>query len=87
MSQITEPRETGGPAFPTTDPNYEQRYAGEGMALRDYFAAKAMQTALYYRRRQFETDNPEMDDWDSFRWLAAEEAYEVADDMLKARTA
>jgi hypothetical protein len=34
-------KDNGGPAFPTSDPNYEQRYAGEGMSLRDYFAVHA----------------------------------------------
>ena len=40
----------GGPAFPTTDPNYEAKYAGEGMSLRDYFAAKAMEGLLAQSR-------------------------------------
>jgi hypothetical protein len=34
----------GGPAFPTTTANYMNENAlGEGLTLRDYFAAKAMQ--------------------------------------------
>lgn len=38
-------KKTGGSAFPTT-PENEQRFngtGGNGMTLRDYFAAKAMQ--------------------------------------------
>lgn len=32
----------GGPAFPVTPENYDMSgYCGEGMTLRDYFAAKA----------------------------------------------
>jgi len=34
----------GGPAFPATEANYHnENMRGEGMSLRDYFAAKAMQ--------------------------------------------
>ncbi|SSW75583.1 Uncharacterised protein [Klebsiella pneumoniae] len=29
-------------AFPTRDDNYDSKYSGPGMTLRDYFAAKAM---------------------------------------------
>ena len=37
-------KDTGGPAFPTTTANYDNMDPhGEGMTLRDYFAAKAMQ--------------------------------------------
>ena len=61
---------TGGPAFP-----YENRYEHEGMTLRDYFAAKAMQGIL--------TD-PEI-------VMGATEiadlSYKYADAMLKARQA
>lgn len=61
---------TGGPAFPTQVASYE------GMTLRDYFAAKAMQGVL---------SDP------SWRGLvcrsAAETAYEMADAMMKAREA
>lgn len=57
---------TGGPAFPPSNPGYAQ-----GMTLRDYFAAKAMQ--------MLRSDlNPV--------WTA-EKAYEMADAMLVARSA
>ena len=62
----------GGPAFPTQDQNYEQKYAGEGMTLRDYFAAKAMQG-------MFAVDMPCPAN------KRAEVAYEMADAMLKER--
>lgn len=52
----------GGPAFPT------QGY--EGLTLRDYFAAKAMQAIVDV------SHNPE---------LFANHAYKVADAMLRAR--
>ena len=34
----------GGPAFPTIEECYEQKYAGEGMSLRDYAAIKFTST-------------------------------------------
>ena len=46
-----------------------------GMTLRDYFAAKAMQTMLGW-------DNDHTN-WDSY----AEDSYTMADAMLKAREA
>jgi hypothetical protein len=62
-----------------TDTTYEtwlSRYGGyaNGMTLRDYFAAKAMQGLLL-------DDNGDFSDRD---WLA-EKAYAFADAMLKAR--
>ena len=74
---------TGGPAFPSTqqyfpqDTNYEE---ATGMTLRDYFAAKAMQSTLadntYVERTETAAD-----------WLAivAKSSYEIADAMLAAR--
>ncbi len=58
----------GGTAFPAeTTLGYE-----EGMTLRDYFAAKAMQAIV--SRSDFE--------FEDFAW---ENAYDMADAMLKAR--
>jgi len=54
---------TGGPAFPTGT-------AFQGMTLRDYFAAKAMQ--------------PMVNEYDDFDLMAAE-AYKIADSMLEVR--
>ena len=72
---------TGGPAFPRPGDFNAQT----GMTLRDYFAAKAMQTMAFHRRNQFETDNVDMSDWDEFFPIIAQEAYSIADAMLKAR--
>ena len=73
---------TGGPAFPTPKivVNEQGQITGfavdaDGMTLRDYFAAKAMQAIL---------SNPEYTGEDS--GLAAH-SYNVADAMLKAREA
>lgn len=56
-------KETGGPAFPT------EIY--EGMTMRDYFAAKAMQAMV--------------NEYDDFNYMAGL-SYEIADAMLEART-
>jgi len=37
---------TGGPAFPGLHPSAECRFQDEGMTLRDYFAAQALQGAM-----------------------------------------
>ena len=62
------PNNTGGPAFPVA-------YGGgriEGMTLRDYFAAKAMEQV----------------DWSNTGVTAgAETCFELADAMLEARNA
>jgi hypothetical protein len=61
---------TGGPAFPSAFTGED-----EGMTLRDYFAAKAMQADM--------TGGVHADDFD---WTATR-AYRMADQMLKAREA
>jgi hypothetical protein len=62
--------ETGGPAFPLFAAT---GYAG--MTLRDYFAAKAMQSVLDQK------DTHDGRECDSAAWMA----YRMADAMLKAR--
>lgn len=64
-----KPTETGGPAFPVDEAhsNYE------GMTLRDYFAAKAMQGFLSCPGMRA-----------SVKYYA-EKAYKQADAMLEAR--
>ena len=63
---------TGGPAFPTgTGGNTPY---SNGMTLRDYFAAKAMQAIL---------TSYKIEDCDDF--VVANCAYQMADFMLKAR--
>ena len=67
---------TGGPAFPTKNYQTIQPLAdgySEGMTLRDYFAAKAMNAFLSRDGGTLEKD--------------AEAAYKMADAMLKARAA
>ena len=61
---------TGGPAFPTEHTDTSGLY--DGMTLRDYFAAKAMQAQLIgYQGEWYDR--------------VAADAYTMADAMLKAR--
>ena len=69
---------TGGPAFPT--PRYERGdMYSLGMTLRDYFAAKAMQATI----NAWDCKNE--DRAACIASIVAEESYELADAMLKAR--
>lgn len=61
---------TGGPAFPVPASAFNDM---EGMTLRDYFAAKAMQGDLVGGVHR-----------DDFR-ITAKRAFIMADEMLKAR--
>ena len=63
--------DTGGPAFPTDDVRYN------GMDLRDYFAAKAMQAILARPDARFTT---------TLEFVGGQ-AYQYADAMLEARDA
>lgn len=72
-------KETGGPAFPTEhfydhDTTYE-RMPTEGMTLRDFFAAKAMQGMLAACSGWSEGQQERL----------AKCSYSMADEMLKAR--
>lgn len=64
---------TGGPAFPV--PDIDGSNVCEGMTLRDYFAAKAMQSMCLAVRREQDVE------------IIPEAAYRMADAMLKAREA
>jgi len=66
-------KDTGGPAFPS--PRWEGWGSPqEGMTLRDYFAAEAMQSLLLDGNYDFSDRN-----------LIAQKAYAFADAMLEAR--
>jgi len=67
-------------AFPTASWEYDGQgnvvhYQEQGMTLRDYFAAKAMQGGISHNR--VATDKAGWAEW----------SYEMADAMLKAREA
>ena len=70
-------KKTGGPAFPKT-PFVEIGTPQNGMTLRDYFAAKAMQAYMSDTSLTWEGSL-----YDS----AAAAAYRVADAMMEAREA
>lgn len=65
----------GGPAFPVTSDNYAAKWCGDGMSLRDYFAAKALQGMLADTSVQAPPSE------------FAHNAYKLADAMLEARKA
>jgi len=79
----------GGPAFPcdpfvASKPNHVDvaRRLAEGMSLRDYFAAKAMQAVMatpWITHRSSQVGSSE------YGAEVAEECYAIADAMLKAR--
>jgi hypothetical protein len=70
-------KNTGGPAFPfVRDADFDY---GTGMTLRDYFAAKAMQILVHSMGNQGTIH--------IFNDVQAEVAYQMADQMLKAREA
>ena len=69
-------KDTGGPAFPGLDYiDYKGKKNPEGMTLRDYFAAKAMQALLGGLESGKEHQVA----------LIPSAAYDLADVMLKAR--
>ena len=70
--------ETGGPAFPGSHTGkYGVPVRSDGMTLRDYFAAKAMQADLEYQGLEGRED----------LFHVAAMAYEMAEAMLAAREA
>ena len=70
---------TGGPAFPCDRILQEgQVICSDGMTLRDYFAAKAMQGICVSKDEAGTLINH------GYEWIASE-AYHIADAMLKAR--
>jgi hypothetical protein len=74
MSEI----KTGGPAFPTAEIFHDEVVYTGGMTMRDYFAAKAMQSLL--ARSTYGTIEDDPRDLSSV-------AYDYADAMIKAREA
>ena len=77
---------TGGPAFPGLHPSAECRYQDEGMTLRDYFAAKAMQGLISDSNAVDEGSGDKLSIPDHAELIAAA-SYAMADAMLKAREA
>ncbi|KKA63553.1 hypothetical protein HA49_22755 [Tatumella morbirosei] len=82
--EVIVSKETGGPAFPREDYQANghergfERLGQEGMSLRDYLAAKAM-NGLAANSSMIDVMHSS-----SAEWLARN-AYEIADAMLRAR--
>jgi len=74
---MTDERKTGGPAFPDGSTNPWGVPEKAGMTLRDYFAAKAMQTLLQTNTGAVGVNR--------FEHRVAETAYAIADAMLEVR--
>ena len=72
-------------AFPIIDCGHGMPFA-EGMTLRDYFAARAIQAILPTYKDVFD-DETQSEGEPSFPELLAKDAYIMADAMLKAREA
>lgn len=69
-------KETGGPAFPVQSIYVEdQETNSNGMTLRDYFAAKALEVAIYQVKDYYGADKNVVALW----------CYDMADAMLEAR--
>lgn len=77
---MTDTKDSGGPAFPNNVKVTNEEFAElRGMTLRDYFAAKALNSilgVLVAERRG---------DVDKVIKVAAETAYKMAEAMLEAR--
>ncbi|MDN7223196.1 hypothetical protein QZL56_07600 [Providencia stuartii] len=69
---------TGGAAFPASGHPDMQFVAQEGMSLRDYLAAKAM-NGIIANNAMIDTSTDQTLEW------VAKNAYQMADAMLKAR--
>jgi len=73
---------TGGPAFPQSSvEQLASKFNVQGMTLRDYFAAKAMQGLI--ARESTSAFNFEV--YKDDPWRVALWAYDVADQMVKVR--
>ena len=87
-------KKTGGPAFPGLHPSKECHYQDAGMALRDYFAAKAMPAVYQWfesqqladRQASLALDVCELDGSPSSdAMLVATWSYGLADAMIRVR--
>ena len=75
------------PAFPFVAEDESGMMINMGMTLRDYFAAKALPTAVKLNTKQYNRELGKEWFWDDDEDadFAASVAYQLADAMLKAR--
>ncbi|HZW06108.1 MAG TPA: hypothetical protein VFF65_03205 [Phycisphaerales bacterium] len=81
------PLDDGGPAFPERGNNSPGCYSADrpGMKLRDYFAAKAMQSMTAGPGARMVADRDERYDETNWAQVVASNAYAMADAMIAAR--
>ena len=78
-------KDTGGPAFPIfPETGGGHAAAHQGLTLRDYFAAKAMQETVLMSHEELQEFTGDYEESTTLR-LVAVAAYEMADAMLEAR--
>ena len=81
---MSDKKDDGGPAFPVIhevppQPGQEKAISvNSGITMRDYFAAKAVQSLMSHEIYRTEND-------ETFAQAHARQAYEYADAMLAAR--
>jgi hypothetical protein len=76
-------KETGGPAFPTSDwDENDKAYKMHGITMRDYFAAKALQGMSANPEDVHDAD---LETYDEYVKEISRCAYELADAMMEAR--
>ena len=71
------------PAFPA--PAGVSYIAEQGMTLRDYFAAKAMQIEMQSTKEYYNKGQCDVSEWRELFVNIAEHAYDMADEMMIAR--
>lgn len=77
-------KHNGGSAFPSTEANYHnENMRSDGMSLRDYFAAKALQGQMD-REKDFSKTVREQG-FQKYAAHLAETSYQLADAMLAER--
>ena len=59
----------------------------QGMTLRDYFAAKAMQMEMQSTKEYYNNGECDVSEWSQLFVNIAEQAYLMADEMMEARKA
>jgi hypothetical protein len=83
LEDLMSAKDNGGPAFPIPGDQMDESF--NGMTLRDYFAAKAMQgLCAGYSSPDDSGGWPDGEDEAHFE-IVADYAYKFADAMLKAR--
>lgn len=75
----------GGPAFPREDYQTDDAPGQRGMTMRDYFAAQALQGITGNSQASWAPSREQQESGITWADMAAKEAYELADAMLRRR--